>query len=98
MGRAEPFHRMLAPERKLDPLAVSVKALPPAMAEFGDKLDSEGVTALMAKASALEIPPAGAGLKTVTEPAPAEAISEDEIDACSCVLLMNVVLRGLPFH
>ena len=36
--------------------------------------------------------------KTVIRTVPEDAMSEEEIDASSCVLLTNVVLRALPFH
>ncbi len=45
-----------------------------------------------------EVPPPGAGLNTVTEPVPAEAISAAVIVAVSCVPDTNVVNRLDPFH
>jgi hypothetical protein len=45
-----------------------------------------------------EVPPPGAGFVTVTEAVPALVISEAEIAAVICKLLMKVVVRGLPFQ
>ena len=50
------------------------------------------------KLSVLEAPPPGAGLKTVTLAAPADATSATVIAAVSRVLLTKVVERSLPFH
>jgi len=47
---------------------------------------------------ALEVPPAGAGLNTVTGTVPTEAISAAVIPAWSCVALTYEVTRALPFH
>lgn len=45
-----------------------------------------------------EVPPPGAGVKTVTNAEPAEATSAAVIDARSCVELRKVVARSTPFH
>ena len=45
-----------------------------------------------------EVPPPGAGVNTVTWAVPTAAMSPAAIAACSCVLLTNVVARGLPFQ
>lgn len=50
------------------------------------------------KVCALEVPPPGEGLKTVTCAVPGVAISLEGMDALSCVLLTKVVVRPDPFH
>ena len=53
---------------------------------------------LIVKVRALDVPPPGAGLKTVTLAAPALAMSEAKMLAVSCVLLTKVVVRFALFH
>ena len=50
------------------------------------------------KLKALETPPPGVRLKTVTLAVPVTAMSVAEIDAVSRVSLAKVVVRALPFH
>src|SRR3990172_2694501 len=50
------------------------------------------------KGSAFEIPPPGAGLKTVTCAVPVVATSLAGMDAWSCVALTKVVVRSAPFQ
>jgi hypothetical protein len=85
-------------EIKFVPLTVSVKPAPPATAELGfmDATVGEGLP--MAKVSALEVPPPGAGVETVTEAVPPAAMSAAVICACSWVLDTKVVGRALPFQ
>jgi hypothetical protein len=45
-----------------------------------------------------DVPPPGAGLKTVTSAVPAEAMSPAPIDARISVEFTNVVARTDPFH
>src|SRR4030095_7511332 len=45
-----------------------------------------------------DVPPPGAGVKTVTATLPAVATSAPAIDARSCVALRNVVARSAPFQ
>ena len=71
----------MEPLRKPEPLTVMLKAGPPEAAELGERLESEGVGALMAKVSEFEVLPPGDGLDTVTELVPAVATSEEEIAA-----------------
>ena len=52
----------------------------------------------MAKLIALDVPPPGAGLKTVTDAVPVSAMSAAVIDAVICVALTYVVVRFDPFH
>ena len=98
VGRALPFQFTVESEIKFVPFTVSVKAAPPATAELGfmDAAVGEGLP--MAKVSALEVPPPGAGVETVTEAVPPAAMSALPICACSCVLDTKVVGRALPFH
>jgi hypothetical protein len=50
------------------------------------------------KKTTFEAPPPGAGLETVIEVVLALAKSDDRMAAVNCVLLTNVVTRGLPFQ
>src|SRR5207237_255466 len=52
----------------------------------------------MVKVSALESPPPGAGLETLTDAIPAVAMSAAAIAALSWVLDTGVVVRAAPFH
>jgi len=54
--------------------------------------------AVIIKLNALELPPPGAGLKTVTLAVPAVAMSAAVIAAVNCVLLIKVAIRSVPFH
>src|SRR2546427_175709 len=78
----------------------SVNAAPRARAVFGDREVSVGLAfgAVIVNVCGLEVPPPGAGLKTVTEAVPADAMSVAVICAVSCVPLPNVGVRGLPVH
>jgi hypothetical protein len=42
---AEPFHSTVEPTKKPEPFAVTLKAGPPAVAELGERLESDGVEA-----------------------------------------------------
>ncbi len=79
--RSEPFQRTTEPEVKLLPLTVRVKPAPPAVALEGESELSAGAGLLMVNVSALEVPPPGAGLKTVTCAVPPVAISPAAIEA-----------------
>jgi hypothetical protein len=100
--RALLFQFTTAPLTKFDPLIVSVKAGLPAVALLGCKEDSTGarfcVTDWTVKFAALEIPPPGAGLDTVTGNVPAVATSAALIVAVNCEALLYLVGRALPFH
>src|SRR5207245_7021534 len=78
--------------------AVRVNGVPPAVALLGERELSVGAGfggALMVKLSALEGPPPGAELTTVTDAVPAAAMSSARIAACSWVPLTKVVVRAL---
>ena len=61
-----PFHFTVELEIKLLPVIVRLKAAPPAAAAFGLKPVIAGKGLLMVKLCALEMPPPGDGLNTVT--------------------------------
>jgi hypothetical protein len=50
------------------------------------------------KVCALDVPPPGVGLKTVTDAVPAVAMSEAGMAAVNCIAETNVVVRLDPFH
>src|SRR5207247_2516825 len=57
-----------------------------------------GFTGMMVKPAALEVPPPGEGLKTVTEAEPPLATSLARMEAVSLVSLTKVVARSAPFQ
>ena len=59
--------------------------MPPAVAEDGLRVVRVGTGLLTVKLTALEVPPPGVGLKTVTGKVPAEAISAAVMAAVSWV-------------
>jgi hypothetical protein len=98
--RFEPFHRTTDPLTNPLPFTVKVKAAPPAVALEGEieVIAGTGLGAVIVKAILPQVPPPGAGLKTVTWAVPAAAISAAVMAACNCVALTNVVVRFAPFH
>jgi len=96
--RSAPFHLTLDPETKLAPFTVSVKEAPPAVAEEGLRELTVGTGFTIANVSALDRPPPGAKLKTVTLAVPALAMSVPDIVAETWVLETKVVTRSAPFH
>jgi hypothetical protein len=72
---------------KLEPVTVKVKADPPAVADAGLIVVSTGagLGAMIVKVCALDVPPPGVGLNTVTEAVPAVAMSAAVMAAVSCV-------------
>src|SRR5207247_2103434 len=83
---------------KFVPVAVSVNAAPPAAALLGESELSVGTGLLIVNVCALEAPPPGVGLKTVTGAVPGVAMSLATICTWSWVPLTNVVDRSLPFQ
>jgi hypothetical protein len=85
---------------KLVPVLVRVKAAPPAIALLGLRLASvgTGLTAVMVKARALEIPPPGVGVTTVMLGVPTLTRSLARMVAVSCVALTKLVVRLTLFH
>src|SRR2546422_870635 len=83
------------------PLTVRMKDLTRAAAGEGVMLVMGGAGftgTVMVKLSALEVPPPGAGLKTVTEATPVLAMSAARMAAVSCVALTKLVARLTPFQ
>jgi len=70
---------------KFVPVTVSVKAAPPPTTVFGDKEFSVGLAfgVVIVNVWALEVPPPGVGLNTVTDAVPTVAMSFAEIAARS---------------
>src|SRR5262249_9000093 len=96
--RAWPPTVAVAPAAKPVPVTVSVKATLPAVTLAGLKLLMLGVGFTLATVSerAPDVPPPGAGVKTVTLGVPAAAISLAGIVAVSCVDETYVVVRLAP--
>src|SRR5437016_8156710 len=85
---------------KFVPVTMSVKAAPPPTIVFGDRELSVGLAfgVAIVNVCALEVPPPGVGLTTVTDAVPTVATSFAEIAARSSVPLKKVVDRSVPFH
>jgi hypothetical protein len=96
--RFEPFHRTVEFDTKPVPLTDSVNAGPPAMAEVGLIAEISGSGLLIVKFMALEVPPPGVGVKTVTAAVPAAAMSLAGMAAVNCEALPKVVGRFAPFQ
>src|SRR5499425_1815611 len=88
----------VAPAAKPVPVTVSVKAALPAVTLAGLKLLMVGVGFTLATVSerAPDVPPPGAGVKTVTLGVPAAEISLAGMAAVSCVDETYVVVRLAP--
>ncbi len=80
------------------PVTESVKAGLPAKVVFGFKEARVALGLSIVNLTALETPPPGVGLDTVTLTVPAVATSAAVIAACNWVLETNVVTRAVPFH
>ena len=89
MVRADPFQFTTEPLKKPVPLTVRLKAFPPAVALLGERvvIVGTGLGALMVNDDAVEVPPPGAGLNTVTWAVAALAMSADVTAAVNCVAL-----------
>ena len=85
-------------DTKFVPVTVRVNALPPASVKLGFKDALTGTGLLIVKVAALEVPPPGGGVDTITIAAPAVAMSAAVMAACKLVLETKVVVRELPFH
>jgi hypothetical protein len=86
---------------KLEPDAVNANPEPPAVLEAGLMLFSIGVgleAGEIVNVLALDVPPPGAGVNTVTFAVPALAMSPARMFACRCMLSTKVVARLCPFH
>jgi hypothetical protein len=96
-----PFHSATEVLMKFVPVRVSVKAAPPAAAEVGDSAASVGVgvtAALTVNVCAVEVPPPGVAVNTVTEAVPAFVSKFVGTIAVNCVALTKVVTRSAPFQ
>jgi hypothetical protein len=96
--RSSPFQRTTELVTNLLPLTVSVNPALPALAVVGLKLEIVGTRLLIVRVNALEVPPPGAGVNTVTGIVPANAMSEAGIAALNRVAETNVVVRSSPFQ
>jgi hypothetical protein len=74
--KVELFQCTFEPETKFDPLTVSVKAGPPAVALLGEIELIAGTGLLMVNVIALDVPPPGGAFTTVTEAVPAVLMSD----------------------
>jgi hypothetical protein len=96
--RAPAFHWTVEEGTKFVPVTVSVNAALPTRAELGLRAETVGAGLFVVNVSALEVPPPGAGVKTVTIAVPTVAISGAVIAACRLVPETKVVVRGEPFQ
>jgi hypothetical protein len=94
----EPFQFATEPATKFVPVSVSVKAEPPAAADVGAIEVSVGVGLLMVNVCAVDVPPPGVGVNTVTEDVPTRATSDAGTVAVSEVALPNTVTSAVPFQ
>src|ERR1700694_2575705 len=85
--RLLPFHCAVEAATKLLPLTVKVKAGPLMIAVDGDRELTRGTGLATEILAVAEVPPPGAGLKTLRATVPAFAMSAAVIDAVSCVAL-----------
>ena len=83
-------------ETKLVPFTVSVNAALPLVAFEGESVVIAGTGLFTANGEAVDVPPPGAGLVTVTLTDPAAAMSAAVIEAVNCVALTNVVVLAAP--
>ncbi len=79
--RLDPFQFTTEPDTKPVPFTVSVNPAPPAVAEVGLRPVVAGTGLLIVEVWALEVPPPGVGLNTVTRAVPADAMSAAVIAA-----------------
>ena len=75
--RADPFQFTTEPKTKFEPFTVRVKAGPPAVALLGTIELIAGTRLLTVNVIALDVPPPGGALTTVTETVPALLISDE---------------------
>jgi hypothetical protein len=91
----ELFHATAAPDTKPVPFTVSVKAAPPALAEFGLRPVIAGASDITEKLTLLDVT---SPLDTVTVTIAAEAMRLADTDAVNCVELTKEVESAEPFH
>src|SRR5437773_1445864 len=95
--RSLPLKRTSEALTKLVPLTVITSAPFPAMLFGGESVLIDGAALLTVKVTALELPPPGAGLKTVITGVPATATSVAVIRALDWEEWITVVLWSLPW-
>jgi hypothetical protein len=111
VGRGEPFQFTTVSLVNVVPAAAFTVSVKPAGAQYGVVGVVGGVVGVnvgvdsveiarpvTVNGAELDVPPPGAGVKTVTGTAPAAERSEAGMVALSCVGLTYVVARGDPFH
>jgi len=99
VARAVPLKFTTDVLMKFEPFTVSVKAPEPAVAVAGCRVVIAGtglLAAVTVKVTALDVPPPGDGLVTVTVGVPTLAMSEASMAAVSLVALTKVVARAVP--
>ena len=99
--RAAPSSRSCTPTTPVLSPAVATTVTVPltTLAAIGAVIATVGArVSETVKVSALESPPPGAGLETLTDTVPAVAMSAAAIAALSWVLDTGVVVRAAPFH
>mgnify|MGYP007084775105 CR=1 FL=1 len=89
--RSLPFHRTFEPETKPDPRTVNEKAEPPTVTLAGDKEVKVGVGLFVVKVCPLDVPPPGAGLKTVRH---IETIHHTDHTEHAIIFLENLVAKN----
>jgi len=95
VGRAEPFHSTVAPDRNAEPFTVSVKSPPPAAVSIGLRFVMSGTGGLIVKLTVFDVTPPP---EMVTAAVPCEAIRFAPTVAVICVGLTNVVGKAEPFQ
>jgi hypothetical protein len=98
VGRALPFQRTTDVATKLLPFTVSVRPAVPAGVLAGDSVPATGGGAITEKFRFPDVPPPGAGVKTLTATLPGMARSAVVMAARSRVALTKVVWRSAPFQ
>src|SRR5439155_622927 len=98
VARAAPFQRTTEVLTNPLPFTVTVNAGSPAVALDGVSDSALGTGFAIVNVRSPDVPPPGAGVNTDTCAVPAAVTSDAGIDACSCVPLTNVVVRGAPFQ
>src|SRR5206468_2425183 len=97
-ARAEPFQRTTEVLTNPPPFTVKVNAGSPAVALDGDSDSALGTGFAIVNVRSPDERQSVAAVNTDTCAVPAAATSDAGIDACSCVPLTNVVVRGAPFQ
>ena len=94
--RSEPFQRTMELATKFDPITVRVTGAPPDMIGLGRRLETAGtglVLNQMVRMHASDVPPPGAGLKTVTKALPGAARSDGGMSAESSKKLIHHITK-----